>query len=267
MISPSLRGDVSDAGPAALRHLHFLLQTGLRFTCEGFLLLCNGCMLRPHDLAFVSGLVFLQKILWSAWFRTCLPLVSQYTLDALSALARMISGLSPTGLPVHSGCSECFGRHAFTLVSHLSPSGPPVHSGCSECFGPHDSALVSHLSSTTLHSLPAWFQACRPLVSTFLPVHSGCSKCFGPLDVALFSYLSPTRQMIGHERRQGRRRRTQQPNLGDKWRKRNMTRSEEADTATDAGRQRKGHERRQGRRRRTHLIAVRAPTVNCLGNR
>ena len=91
--------------------------------------------------------------------------------------ARVIAGLSPTCLPVHSGCSERSGPHDFALspttlwivCSHdvrlVSPlTCLPVHSGRSECFGPHDCGLV--------------FSSC-------LPPHSGFSA-------RVMSGLSPT---------------------------------------------------------------------------
>ena len=65
---------------------------------------------------------------------SCLPLHSRF-------FARVISGLSPT-------------------CPHLSP-----HTGWSECFGPD---LSPTSLPYTLHSLPAWFLACLPLVSTSL---------------------------------------------------------------------------------------------------
>ena len=134
-------------------------------------------MLGPHDLAFVSGLVFLQKtlwilwVLWSAWFRTCLPLLSQLS-PTTSHDFRLVSvPLVSTCRLVHSGCSECFGPHDFAPVSHLSPP-------------------VSRLSPSPLWMLwvlsPAWFHTCLPVVShSCLPLHSGFSA-------RMISHLSPT---------------------------------------------------------------------------
>ena len=153
-----------------------------RFTCEGFLLLWKRCMLGPHDFTFVSACFPAKNTLDSltAWFHICLPLVSQYTLDALRALARMILHLSPTTpwilclhefntclllvstcLPARSGCSECSGPHDALVSTCL-----PVHSACSERSGLHGGAFVS---------------TCLPVASTCLPAHSGCSECSGAL--------------------------------------------------------------------------------------
>ena len=99
-----------------------------RFPCVGFLLLWNRCMLGPHDFTFVSGLVFCQRH-WTPLYRmisglsptpTCLPLVSQYTLDALSALVRMFSHLSPTRLGLSPTTPSILCLHDFTLVSQYT---------------------------------------------------------------------------------------------------------------------------------------------------
>ena len=90
---------------------------------------------------------------------TCLPLVSQYTLD------------------------ECFGPHDFALVSQLSPatldSLPAWFQAClplvSQSTLDAVVRMISHLSPTavshyTLGSLPAWFCTCLPPVYTCLPL-------------------------------------------------------------------------------------------------
>ena len=95
--------------------------------------------------------------------RNC-RLVSQYTLDALSALVRMFS-------------------HWFQACLHLSPLRP----GCSECFG-----LVSTcLPFWTLWVFwSAWFRICLPAVSGFsASMISGLSPtCCCPHDFALVSH-------------------------------------------------------------------------------
>ena len=79
------------------------------------LLLWKECMLGPHDFTFVSGLFSGQRhpgffppclhlspstmlwVLWSGWFRTCLPLISvvfHYTLDIVAS-ARCLSFVCP----------------------------------------------------------------------------------------------------------------------------------------------------------------------------
>ena len=178
---------------------------------------------------------------------TCLPLASQYTLDALSALARMISNLFPTYLPLH--CILCPHdlrrlpvhtvddlKNLVCMILHLSPSCLSLHFGWSACMisrlVTHWLPLVSHLypmpvfpvvSHESLDSLPVWFQACLPLVSTCLPAlwmlwvlwsawgrtslplvshytldfltgwrDDFSSDCFSSRDFALVSHLSPS---------------------------------------------------------------------------
>ena len=141
-------------------------------------------MLGPHDVAFVSGLVFLQKTLWipwvpwSAWFQacfsTCLPLVFQYTLDALSAFDRMISHLSPTCLPV-PGFSVRVISHWSPTYLNLSPSTlcsslhdfhlfPMGRFALSAVPPPHQPPSTNHRLQPlqTSDSLPAWCCACLP---------------------------------------------------------------------------------------------------------
>ena len=86
------------------------------------------------------------------------------------------------------------------MISHLSPTSLrmsptclPVHSGCSKCFGPLPSRLSLPpacpplVSRYVLDSLP-----CPPLVSTcFPPVHTGCCKCPGSHDPTTCIDLSP----------------------------------------------------------------------------
>ena len=79
-----------------------------------------GCMLGPHDFRFVSGLVFLSKTLW---ILSHLSPSTLWTLDALGALVRMVSHLSPGCLPLHSG----FFAH---MISHLSPTCLPELTRC-----------------------------------------------------------------------------------------------------------------------------------------
>ena len=179
---------------------------------------CSECF-GPHDFALVSHLS--PTTLWILCphdFRLVFhlsPLVAQCTLNALSALVRMILHSSPTTVWIVCPCD-------FRLVSHLSPTCRPVHSGCSECFGPHDFAPFSQLSPTTLLILcPHHFRLVShlvslytldalsavvshlsssgrmishlsPPVSTCLPVHSGWCKMCGPDDFALVPQLSPS---------------------------------------------------------------------------
>ena len=130
---------------------------------------------------------------------------------------------SPTCLPIHSGCLECFGRNDFRpIVSHyildflrawFVACLPPI-STCLPLVSQYSLRalvrIISHLFTSCL-SLPAWFQACLPLVSqytldalsalvrmishlspTCLAVHSRCFECFGPHDFARVSHLSPS---------------------------------------------------------------------------
>ena len=115
------------------------------------------------------------------------PLVSYYTLHSLPAWFQAWLPLGSTCLPTHYGCSECLGPHAYALVSQfLFPTLCVLWSA----WFPACLQLVSYY---TLHSLPAWFQAWLPLVSTCLPTHYGCSECLGPHDYALVSqFLFPT---------------------------------------------------------------------------
>ena len=91
---------------------------------------------------------------------SCLPLVFQYTLDASEW--SLVSHWSPTTLWI-----LC--PHDFKLASHLSPTGLPIHSGYSECFGPNDFALVSpSCLHYTLDLCPCDFSICLELTpSTF----------------------------------------------------------------------------------------------------
>ena len=127
----------------------------------------------------MSWYVLLVWMLWSAWFRTCLLLVSQYTkcfgphdfpaclpalfhytLESLPAWfqAWLVSHLSPL-VSQYSGCSECFGPYDFALVSHLCCSCLPLHLGFS-------ARMISGLSHTCLQYLSS--------------ISSGCSQCRGP---------------------------------------------------------------------------------------
>ena len=115
---------------------------------------------RPDDLAFASGLVFLQKrqsglsesfgphdfALVSHSFPNCLPLHSGFSF-------RMISGLCPTCVSVYSGCSEYFDPHDFALVSHLCRSVASIISGLfPSCLHLSPlSALVPRVSQHTLN--------------------------------------------------------------------------------------------------------------------
>ena len=139
-----------------------------RFTCEGFLLLWKGCMLVQYDFAFVSGLVFLQKtlwilwVLWSAGFRTCLPLVSQ---------------LPPTTLWILWVLLSAWIRTCVSLVSHFSRGGLPPTTLWIPC--PHELSTrwdATCLPVPPLHSgffarsisglSPTCVPTCLPLLST-----------------------------------------------------------------------------------------------------
>ena len=153
--------------------IHIITCLGLSPTC---LRLGSGC----------SACMILQILVSACLWMLCPYDYKFVSLSSPTILSvRMSAGLSPTCLPMHSGCSECFGP----MISHLFPgSCLPL----SECFGPHDFALVPHLSTClpavprynvdsagmisglsstcpvsryTLGSLRAYFQACLPLVS------------------------------------------------------------------------------------------------------
>ena len=104
------------------------------------------CILCPHDIRLVSHffpLVSQYTPLWPTWFRislplvsTCLALVSQFALDALSALVRMILHLSPSCVPLHSGLSA-------RMISHWSPSYLPVRFALLR--------MILHLFPTCVH--------------------------------------------------------------------------------------------------------------------
>ena len=148
---------------------------------------------------------------WAVWvgvcLRVCLP--AKDALDALNALVRMISHLSPTCLPVLlpwvqacpplvsqlsptclvastlDALSTCFGPNAFALVSHLSLLSPiTLWILC-----PRDLRLVS-LPPSLLWMLrvlwPAWLRACLPRLSP-TTLWFVC-----PHDCTLFSNLSPS---------------------------------------------------------------------------
>ena len=108
----------------------------------------------------------------------CLPLVSTIDAPSLpqpSLSARMFLHVSPTCLPVRSGCS---GRMILHLSPHLAPTCL-LPSGCS-------ARMISHL-------LPA----CLRLSPTCPPARSRCSArvifpCVSDLS-PLVSHLSPTR--------------------------------------------------------------------------
>ena len=124
-------------------------------------------MLGPYDFTFV--LFSCQR--HSEFFPTC-PLVSQYTLDALSA--------------------QCSVPDDFALVSHLSPQLSPTSLWI---LCPHDFRLGSHLSPNSIHkvssrSLDALSALVRSpskawMLPTCVPLHSGSSAC-------VISHLSPT---------------------------------------------------------------------------
>ena len=194
---------------ADLKHLNKLNVEGLevdtlelirsfspnRFTCEGFLFLWKGCMLRPHDFTFVSGLSFphdfaivSQYTLGSlaAWFHICLPLVSACLSIHSGFSGRMISHLSPTCLRLSPTSLWILWPHDFTLFCHLSPPCLPLHFG-------YSGRMISHLSPSCLPlvshyilgSVAAWFHICLPLLSACLPLHSRYSG-------RMISHLSPT---------------------------------------------------------------------------
>ena len=133
----------------------FFPQTGLPVL--GFLLLSKGCILGPHDFAFVSGLAFHSGCSGPHDFtlvsHTCLPYFSHSGCFEPHDFT-LVFHLSPT-LVSHSGCSR---PHAFTFVSQLSPS-LVFHSGCS---GPRD--FFTCLPLWVVWA--AWFYICLPLVFT-----------------------------------------------------------------------------------------------------
>ena len=149
------------------------------------------------NFALVSHLSPDVSILLTRDFRlvsTSLPLVSQCTLDALSALVRMISHLSPTSLPVVSQYNlhslPAWFQGCFSLVSQrtLEDLNDLVHMLWH--------FVVPHYALDSLvawfQAPPTWFQACPPLASTCLPVHPGCSECFVPHHRPLVSHLAPS---------------------------------------------------------------------------
>ena len=130
------------------------------FGPHGFAL---ACQLSPTTLwilvSHFSPLVSqytLGTLIWSAWFRTCLPSVSHLSCTTLS-----ISGLSPTCPPLshYMWMPSALVR----MLSHLSPTRLPA------------------VSQYTLDSLPSWFQVCLAL-----------SACLPLLSTRMISGLSPT---------------------------------------------------------------------------
>ena len=91
-----------------------LLILDLSPTCLPVCCRCSG----PNEPTWLA-----LRVLWAPWFCTCLPLLSQYAVDALSC---MVLHLSPTCPALVSDClAVCFGFSGLpdsTLVSRLSPT-------------------------------------------------------------------------------------------------------------------------------------------------
>ena len=97
---------------------------------------------------------------------TCLPRVSQYALDALSALVRMISHfsqLSPSCLPLHSG----FSARMISSLSPTCPGTPWILSAVDLSFSAH---MISHLFPTCVHLPPLVAQSTLDALSGLVPV-------------------------------------------------------------------------------------------------
>ena len=140
-------------------------------------------------------------LLWSAWFRTCLPLVSQYTLDSLptwfQACLLLVSTCLPlvlqhtldalSSLPLVSGYTRHWILPLVSTCLHLSPSALDALSALVRMDGlsavvrmtslvSHTCVrlLVSNLSSSSLWMVTvlrfAWFYTCFPPVYTCLPL-------------------------------------------------------------------------------------------------
>ena len=118
---------------------------------------------------------------WSEWFGPHFAFVSHLSplrfalrcSEALSAVVRVISGLAgagSAGLPLHSGCFECFGPHDVALVSHYTLISGRITSGISP--------ICLRLSPNTLDAVGACLPAvshCTLTCSSCLPLHSGFS--------------------------------------------------------------------------------------------
>ena len=161
--------------------------------CKVKLWHCNAKWKFPKQVYLWRVLTALKGVhARAAWFGVCLRVCfpAKDTLDSLSALVRMISLLSPTCLPLHSGFSA-------RMISHFPPTCLPLYSGFFACIISGLSPTCLHFSPTCLHLSPspfwmlwvlwsAWFRPFLPLVShSCLRLHSGFSSCMS-------SHLSPT---------------------------------------------------------------------------
>ena len=183
--------------------LPWFQPTCLQVSPSTFWMLWVECF-GPRSVRMISGLspTCLQlspNTLWMLWLSpttlwipcpqaclplvsTCPPFVSQYSVDALSALVRAfpcsclplhstVSHLSP-GTPFRTCSAFVFYNTLDSLPQwfhislwlHLSPFASQYHSACTEHSGPHDFKLVSHLC---------------------LPLHSGWSQCRASHDFTL----------------------------------------------------------------------------------
>ena len=152
-------------------------------------------ILCPRDFRLVSTCLHFSPntlsmpwVLWPAWFSQELsPIALEIFCAHDFKLVSTHLHLPPPCVPVHLGCSECFGP----LISHLFPSCLPLHSAFS-------ARMISGLSPACLPLHSGYCARMIPGLSpTCLQIHSRCSECFGPHDFVGFfarmiSHFSPS---------------------------------------------------------------------------
>ena len=98
------------------------------------------------------------RVLWAPWFCSCLPLVSQYAVDALSC---MVLHLSPTCPALVSDClAVCFGF-----------SGPPDSTLVSRLFPTVSQHAVGALGNMSLHLVMVMGQKIKRYKAEFIYIY------------------------------------------------------------------------------------------------